>query len=116
MQKEGLLGKKVRNKANEIGVVRSVDEVAGRLEVEFDDRSLKFQYPKAFLDGFLLAEDDHLQDELLREAEIIRQKVVKVKELKRLQEQEQAKLDAKNRGKRGSQGSLRRYHQRNDGS
>ncbi len=102
MQKNDLLGKKVRNKANEIGVVRSVDEVAGRLDVEFDDRSLKLQYPKAFWDGFLLAEDDNLQDELLREAEIIRQKVAKDKELKRLQEQEQAKLEAESRGKRGS--------------
>ena len=66
MDTKDLVGQYVKNKKKEVGKI--IECNGGHITVDFGERKADFQYPKAFGDGFLIADDAKLQSQLENEA------------------------------------------------
>lgn len=99
MKKEELIGQIVESKAYGKGKIVGYD--GHHVTVEFSKKTSDFQCPKAFLDGFLVAEDIKVHDALINEACDEQDAAEKEKELMRIEEEKRREEEKKSRGTRG---------------
>ncbi len=99
MDRETLIGQNVINKAFGRGTI--IDYDGKHIKVEFKTKTSDFLCPKAFLDGFLSAENLELHDALINEASDVLEKEQQEKEAKRTEEERKREEERKNRGVRG---------------
>lgn len=97
-----LVGQKIKHKAYGVGTVIEMED-AGHITIEFPVKTSTFQYPQAF-ESYLTAEDDKLQEEIIRELQTKKDAEAAEKAAKAAAAEEAARLarEAEQASKKGS--------------